>query len=62
MNPKDKAKDLIESFEGALKVKDCVLICVNEILEVLENNESHWIYQRISYWHEVKKELEKLEK
>jgi hypothetical protein len=62
MNPKEKAKELVEKFrlnvvdyEGnginGHKAKQCALIAVNEILEDTEN---------IYFWHEVKSEIEAL--
>jgi hypothetical protein len=44
---------------GISKVKQCVLIAVNEVIEAL--HEHHWQNKLIiNYWKEVKHELEKL--
>lgn len=72
MTPKEKAKELVEKmaiyhwtdvcdYEGA---KQCALIAVDEMLddvydineELVENRISYWI----SYYEEVKQEIEKL--
>lgn len=62
MNPKEKSKDLIESFESALKIKDCALIVVDELILHIRFHLSYGYEKQLEFWHEVKKELEKLEK
>ena len=59
MTPKDKAKDLIQKFSSFCwecdNDKDNALISVNELIdEVLD-------LDRLKYWNEVKKEIEKYE-
>ncbi len=60
MNAKEKAKQLVEKYDSALtylesksKAKECALIAVNEIISALVGLGS------ISYWEEVKKEINK---
>ena len=74
MNPKEKAEDLVCKFishtlifdEGAgwLEDKDeakqCALIAVDEILNTIEYSSQADELSKISYWAEVKKEIEKL--
>ena len=64
MNPKEKAKELFDRFlerrytdEDA---KECALICVDEILETLNNITPTTEETFESYWREVKQEIEKL--
>ena len=67
MTPKQKAKELIEKYQfveianytSIFEVKQCTLIAVDEIIEVLIES----IYLQmidIKYWQEVKQEIEKL--
>jgi len=82
MNPKEKAKELVESFMevicpdgGALsykrqqweRAKQCAIICVKEILGVLQKNSNGLIYSEypaifedITYYQQVKIEIELL--
>tara|TARA_R110000772_G_scaffold89748_3_gene185779 strand:+ start:167 stop:361 length:195 start_codon:yes stop_codon:yes gene_type:complete len=64
MNPKEKAKELFDRFlerrytdEDA---KECALICVDEILETLNNITPTTEETFESYWREVKQEIENL--
>lgn len=69
MTPKDKAQELVEKFyfnvldrdgTGAMnrfEVKQCALIAVDEILEVVEDN---CLEFDDNYWQEVKQEIEKI--
>jgi hypothetical protein len=76
MAPKEKAEELVEKINNELKwieidyqidlyrdVKQCALIAVDEILK-LENNNGYYFdgtnVTSISYWQEVKKEIELL--
>lgn len=58
MTPQEKAKELVEKFENGLTLKDCALIAVYEILEIVV------IYEDISkdyeFYKQVKQEIEKL--
>jgi hypothetical protein len=70
MTPKEKAKQLFESFEDDLMESDvyfleaakkrCALIAVNEIIDIFENIDDiqGWYH---SYWESVKIEIEKIE-
>jgi hypothetical protein len=60
MIPKEKAKELVESFFDALTVKDCALIAVNQLLDVISENTIEPFVFDIDYWQEVKQEIEKL--
>ena len=64
MTTKQKAKDLIDSM--TFNCKECdnaklsALNLVNEILAIFyDDTQSMWL-DEISYWHEVKKEIEAL--
>ena len=73
MTPKEKAKDLFDKFNkgeylfhqvdifGAIEAS---IIAVDEIIDELTNwtggSNNEWDKQRINYWLEVKKEIEKL--
>jgi hypothetical protein len=60
MTPAEKADELIRKYYsiGAIEVKQCALIAVDEILYELDHipasNETR------EYWEEVKQEIEKL--
>lgn len=69
MTPKEKAKELIEKYQfvkianytSMFEVKQCALIAVDEILEVISFNkydDKYW--EEEEYWNEVKHEIEKL--
>ena len=68
MTLKDKAKELVEKFASPLDVfkininsKRCALIAVDEILDDDVYDMSEELFEnRISYWEEVKQEIEKL--
>ena len=76
MKAKDKAKELVDRFKGVtrpfskrrtLKVdihpehaKQCALICVDEIVQVLWHNHEKNSEKMYRYYIEVKKEIEKL--
>jgi hypothetical protein len=56
MKAKEKARSLMNMFEGDIK---CTLICVDEIIEALEHNSwqnKDWI----NHYKEVKQEINKL--
>lgn len=67
MTAKDKAKELMDSFEGALcnsvpmagdpyfpETKQCAQIAVDEILR------SNMWHSQVEYWQQVKEEINKL--
>lgn len=53
LQPKEKAKDLVEKFGEKLAI-----ICVNEILKTFDCT----LPQSIEYWQQVKEEILKLNK
>ena len=69
MNPKEKAEELVEKYaELASRFgqateweydKQCAIICVDELIELYEFEVPHRGF-KISYWDEVKQEIEKL--
>tara|TARA_R110000782_G_scaffold198154_1_gene287205 strand:+ start:159 stop:359 length:201 start_codon:yes stop_codon:yes gene_type:complete len=66
MKPKEKAKELVDIFAKEAHNfnenteydydKQCALICADEVLKV----ESNYFPNKIGYWPEVKKEINKL--
>lgn len=67
MTPKEKAKELVGQYLDfgfhIKRAKQCALICVDEILKIkynylipLEENEKY----NVTYWQEVKQEINKL--
>ena len=74
MIPKDKAKELFDKYCYAIRTeetdsgyftniiyaKNCALIAVDEILNLVQCVNSNEIELDFNYWQEVKKELEKL--
>lgn len=71
MTPREKAEELVEKFVNANfcfigelegkpypTAKECALITVDEILDVLWDNGTSSNYYK--YWQEVKNEIEKL--
>lgn len=65
MTPEKVAKELIKSFTNGLTLKDCALICVNEIIKTIPTQPSMEDsttprYEAMMFWQEVKKELNKL--
>ena len=62
MTPKEKAKELVDTYSYACLLttdggKVAALIAVDEIKKILYNQDSMTQYD---YWYEVKKEVEKL--
>ena len=67
---KEKAKELVDRYEFELSTskedaKQCALICVDEIMKVLnteQNNERNEIEikEDLKYWKEIKQEIKKL--
>jgi hypothetical protein len=63
MTPKEKAKELVDKFnvvglQQRAEAYQCAVIAVDEIIEW----SSQWngLHNEISYWQEVKTEIEKL--
>jgi hypothetical protein len=68
MTPKEKARELVFMFSHEVRgiffkkfrVKRCALIVVDEILNTIEYSSQADELSKISYWTEVKEEIEKL--
>ena len=68
MTPKQKAAELVEKYDETLtylesksKAKQCALIAVHEILEMVDESMKGFLDSDIiRYWLEVKTEIEKL--
>ncbi len=64
MTPREKAIELLEKHEALLNyqhAKQCALITVDEIIELIEFNkydDKYWEEEK--YWSEVKQEINKL--
>jgi hypothetical protein len=64
MNPKNKAKELVDKFSvvGLQQRNEgiqCALIAVDELIKLYEYENPHRGF-KISYWDDVKEEIEKL--
>jgi hypothetical protein len=71
-NPKEKAKELVDKYStyvvmwsGGIEVatqnvKQCALIAVDEILNTIEYSSQADELSKVSYWEEVKNEINKL--
>jgi len=68
MSPKLKAKDLVDKmlfcYQGNIDeytAKQCALIAVDEILQMVDETMQGWLdADIIAHWEQVKKEIEKL--
>jgi hypothetical protein len=61
MTPKEKARQLIEDFNNALTVKDCALVTINEIIDLLDTLPmTEYTINLFEYFQNVKKEIKKL--
>jgi hypothetical protein len=61
MSPKEKARELIEDFNNALTVKDCALVTINEIIDLLDTLPmTEYTINLFEYFQNVKKEIKKL--
>lgn len=72
MTPKEKAKDLINKFQHPLSeeydtdclhikvAKEFALIAVDEILAIFYDDMQSMWNDELSYWHQVKQEIENL--
>jgi hypothetical protein len=61
MTPQEQAKEIIRKYYsvGAVECEDCALLAVDLIITALDAHQ--WQNrQEISYWKEVKQEIEKL--
>ena len=59
-NPKDKARELIESFSDASTLKQCATIAVNEIIDAIDWHEYDTPNNELNYWLDVRKHINKL--
>jgi hypothetical protein len=58
MTPQNKAKHIIERFESGLTIKDCAMICVSEMIDLLDGLElSQEVIEQFAYLQEVKQEI-----
>ena len=63
MTPQEKAKELIDKFTfeiGNFNAKQCALIAVDEILDILVGIYDYDYEVLHPYWTEVREEIEKL--
>ena len=70
MTPKEKAKDLYDSywyclFESNIEKRNywsqqCALIAVDEILNTIEYSSQADELSKVNYWQEIKQEIEKI--
>jgi hypothetical protein len=67
MTPKEKAEELVNKYLLATPIpfhiedaKQCALICVDEILQEIENIDDGQTFIPYEYWGQVKKEIELL--
>jgi hypothetical protein len=67
-NPKEKARELVFMFSHEVRgiffkkfrTKRCALIAVDEILNTIEYSSQADELSKVSYWEEVKNEINKL--
>jgi hypothetical protein len=64
MTSKEKAKELVDKFYNEVKymerAKECALIAVDEILNIVKGIYDYDYEVLYPYWQEVKQEIEKL--
>lgn len=68
MTPKEKAKELVNKMYITnlhfsllhATAKECALIAVDEILDILENKLDFKMLKSMTFWEEVKQEIENL--
>ena len=68
MSPKEKAKELVDKMRDEIpchcddweQAKQCALIAVDEIIEVISTVYEHDWNILYPYWTEVKQEIEKI--
>jgi hypothetical protein len=58
--PKEKAREIIESFHDALTLKDCAMVEVNEIIDAIDWHEYDTPTKELNYWLDVRKEIKNL--
>jgi hypothetical protein len=55
--PKEKAREMIDSFRDALTLKDCAMVEVNEIIDAIDWHEHDTPTKELNYWLDVRKEI-----
>ena len=68
MTPKEKAEELLNKFNNPDRTnypyvhnaQQCALIAVNEILAIFYDDMQSMWNDELSYWHQVKNEIENL--
>jgi hypothetical protein len=60
MKPKEKARELIESFTDALTLKDCAIVAVNQIIDAIYEHECDTLNKDLNYWLDVRKHIKNL--
>jgi len=68
MTPKEKAEKLVYKFDDTMEfstpqrfAKQCALIAVDEILQMVDETMQGWLdADIIAHWEQVKQEIEKL--
>jgi hypothetical protein len=61
MTPQDKAKQIIERYESGLTIKDCAMICISEMINLLDELElTTEVIEQFAYLQEVKREIKRL--
>ena len=61
MTPQDKTKQIIERYESGLTIKDCAMICISEMINLLDELElTTEVIEQFAYLQEVKQEIKKL--
>jgi hypothetical protein len=71
MSPQEKAKELIDKYINLTDgwvygiknwehKKQCALICVDEIMHVIDWHEFETPNEELNYWNQVKEEIQKL--
>ena len=63
MTPQKKAQELIDKFTfeiGNFNAKQGALICVNEIMHVIDWHEFETPNEELNYWNQVKEEIKQL--
>ena len=59
-SPKEKARELIQSFSDASTLKQCATIAVNEIIDAIDWHEYDTPNNELNYWLDVRKHINKL--
>ena len=71
MTPKEKAEELVTRYRKKIisflsdnmkemNAKECALIAVDEIINLINSKARDKTYELIPYWEKVKQEIEKL--